>query len=230
MAGHGPPDGMRRGPTVPRYTPVEWVAEQDRRWQDIERQVPDLTDTYDCMSYTNDWVMRHYGNYQNHVELTCRNEYPRLKQWEVNPFATNPVKDMKARGMVSAAECSEPYFRECIARCWDTPHEYAKRLMAAARIQQVICKYSYVTELAACIKFLSNLPHIKEGLAVRTFHLLQSDFGMRRPMDLYMLADYAQRAYIELEAESKDPYESDCEPICMHVSSCVNLHQCAHLQ
>jgi hypothetical protein len=177
---------------------LEQRAQEELEAANAIRQVP-------CLERVRDWVVEHYGNYLSNQHLTCREGYyPRLARWSVDPFATMPVKVMKAGGMVPAAECHESLFRECKAVPGELPHDYAQRLMETARIQQFICKYSYVTQLSACIKFITSVPDIKPGLSTRMFQLLTRDFGILRSFDLFLMADYAQLAFDELVAESTE--------------------------
>jgi hypothetical protein len=148
-----------------------------------------------------EWVVLHYGDYESNTDLTCRATFPRLARWVVDPFADKPVQVMKAAGMVSAGDCAESYYRDCEAGFGEPPHEYAVRLLAAARIQQQICPYSYVTHWSAVIKFLVNVVSIRPGLSDRMFKLIARDFGGLRPYGMFLLADYAQRAFIELQQE-----------------------------
>jgi hypothetical protein len=193
---HETPEGYE-----PEFEPAVFSVEQQQAR--AARETAEILRHVHLMDRVYKWVLAHYGDYESNCELTCRALYfPKMARWTASPFSNTPVQVMRASGMKSAVDCPESIFRACVARPYEPPHHYAERLMIAARVQQLLYKYSYVTQLVACIKFITNVPNIMPGLSQRIFELLEQDFGMFKPYDIYLLADYAQRAYTELHVAS----------------------------
>jgi hypothetical protein len=120
-----------------------------------------------------------------------------MKKWCVNPFSTTSLGLLRKGGMISASCSAESIFRDCTATPLESPHHYAGRLLAAARIQQLMAKHTFVHHRIACEKFIGSWDVILPGMKERAFQIMRREYDLSKPVDLYVLADCSQRAYLE---------------------------------